>query len=144
MAPLEATAIKDYDAMQWWFLEHTYIYILLAIPASSVFLYLLFKGMKQSYNLAEAAVAVLFIIAQGVLIQTTLYMFFGWTGNGSINRTLESVNMFILVTYASNVIFQLFTPGMNKWKRIILGIVGGAGLAAVWIASAFLLYYVLS
>jgi len=78
MDAFAAKAIRDYDAMQWWFLEHTYIYILFAISASSLFLFGIYKLLKQNYNLAETAVVVLFTIAQGVLIQTIIYSLFGW------------------------------------------------------------------
>ncbi len=66
MAPLAAQAIMVYDRMQWWFLEHTYIYILLAIPASSLFLYLIFRLSGLKFNVAETAIVVLFTIGQGV------------------------------------------------------------------------------
>jgi hypothetical protein len=143
MEPLKAQAIRDYDGLQWWFLEHTYIYILLAIPLSSLFLFILLKFLRQTYNLAESAVVVLFTIAQGVLIQTILYFFFGWTGSGAFNRTLEMVNMPILILYATLVIFQLSVSYRKKLLRITLSLFAGVGLAAVWIASAYVLYYVL-
>jgi hypothetical protein len=111
----EAQAIRDYDAMQWWFLEHTYIYILLAIPVSTLFIFILMKGMKQSYNVAESAVIVLFTIAQGVLIQSSLYLCFGWIQSGPFLRSLESVNLTVLILYASWVIYQLFAPPSIKF-----------------------------
>ena len=143
MDPLAARVITDYDAMQWWFLEHTYIYILLAIPASSFFLFLLFKGMKQSFNVAETAVVVLFAIAEGVLIQSFIYLVFGWIHSGPFIRTVESCNLVILILYASYVIFQLITPARPMWLRLIVSLFGGFGLAAVWVASAYLLYLII-
>lgn len=67
MSPLAAQAIRDYDALQWWFLEHTYIYILIAIPASTLFLYTIFRLSHQKLNVAETAVVILFTIGQGCL-----------------------------------------------------------------------------
>lgn len=144
MQPLEAKAIKDYDAMQWWFLEHTYIYILLAIPVSTLFIFIIMKLMKQSYNVAESAVIVLFTIAQGVLIQSSLYLCFGWIKSGPFLRGLESVNMTVLILYASWVVYQLFDISKNKILRLPMAIVTGAGLAAMWIASAYALYLVMN
>ena len=144
MQPIEAKAIKDYDAMQWWFLEHTYIYILLAIPVSTLFIFGIMKLMKQSYNVAESAVIVLFTIAEGVLIQSTLYLCFGWIHSGPFLRSLETVNMTILILYASWVIFQLLTSTRNKYFRSVIALVSGFGLAVMWIASAYALYLVMS
>lgn len=140
MDSLKAAAIRDYDAMQWWFLEHTYIYILLAIPASSLFLYAIFKWAKKEYNLAETAAVVLFTIAQGVLIQTLIYLAFGWINSGPVLRTVETCNVFILIFYASLVIYQLLSLVKKKIARLFFSLIGGLGLAVVWVASAFLLY----
>ena len=40
MSAKEVAFIKEYDATQWWFLEHTYLYMLIAIPACTIFYYL--------------------------------------------------------------------------------------------------------
>lgn len=144
MSALEAQAIKDYDGMQWWFLEHTYIYILLAIPSSTLFLFMIFRLMKQTYNVAETAVVVLFVIAQGVLIQCTIYACFGWIDSGPVRRTIESVNMVLLIMYASLVIGKLLVKTKSHPMRFVMGIVGGVGLAVVWIASAYVLYLLLT
>jgi hypothetical protein len=144
MDPLAAKAITDYDAMQWWFLEHTYIYILIAIPASALFLYAIFRLMKQAYNLAEAATVVLLTIAQGVIIQTFIYLCFGWVNSGPFLRTVETVNMSILILYASLVIYQLFSPARGKIIRYVFSLIAGVGLAVVWIASAYLLKIILT
>ena len=141
--PLAAQAILDYDSMQWWFLEHTYIYILLAIPVSSLFLFAIFKMLKQSYNLAETAAVVLFTIAQGVLIQSFIYICFGWVQSGPFLRIVESVNLSILILYASLVIYQLITPG-KKWTYLIIALLAGLGLAVAWIASAYVLYLLMT
>jgi hypothetical protein len=137
--PVKADAILAYDGMQWWFLEHTYIYILIAIPASSLFLFLLFRACRVKFNLAETAVAVLFTIAQGVLMQTIIYLLFGWVDSGPFLRTMETVNVTLLILYASYVILQLL-PNRNILFRLLLAFIGGAGLAATWLASAYLLY----
>ena len=144
MDPLAAKVIQDYDALQWWFLEHTYIYILFSIPASTLFLFGIFKLMKEPYNIAETAVVILFTIAQGVLIQTFIYLCFGWFKNGPFIRTVESINMSILITYATMVIWQLLNAVPNKVVRFIFALIGGAGLALVWIATAYLLYLALT
>lgn len=138
--PVKAEAILAYDGMQWWFLEHTYIYILIAIPASSLFLFLLFRLCRVKLNLAETAVVVLFTIAQGVLIQTIIYLLFGWVDSGPFLRTMETVNMTVLVFYASYVIFQLLSPIRSILFRVVIAFIGGAGLAVTWLASAYLLY----
>lgn len=139
MDPLKAKAIMEYDAMQWWFLEHTYLYILIAIPASSVFLFFLFRMLKQNINLAESAVVVLFIIAEGVLLQSSVYLLTGWLDSGPVIRTMESVNLIMLISYASFALFELVRHSTNylKWTGAVLG---GLGLATVWIASGYLLY----
>jgi len=144
MSPLKAEAIREYDEMQWWFLEHTYIYILFAISASSVFLYGIYKLSKQTYNLAETAAIVLFTTAQGVLVQTFIYLCFGWIHSGPFLRTVESVNMSILVFYASFVSFQLLASIKHIPVRLLMAFVAGFGLTAVWVASAYLLYLVLT
>jgi len=143
MTPIAAQAIKDYDALQWWFLEHTYIYILLAIPASTFFLYLIFRLSSKKLNVAETAVVVLFTIAQGVMIQSIIYLCFGWVQDGSFRRTMEMFNMSILILYASFVIYQLLSTLRLKFVRHVISLFSGIGLAAVWIASAYLLYFVL-
>ena len=144
MDTLQAKAITDYDAMQWWFLEHTYIYILIAIPASALFLFQLLKIMKVRYNLAETAVVMLFTIAQGVLLQTFIYLSFGWVDSGPFLRTMETVNLCLLILYASIVIYQILPLGKNIIVRILFSFIAGLGLAAIWIASAYSLYLILT
>lgn len=143
MSPLAAQAILDYDQMQWWFLEHTYIYILIAIPASTLFMHLIFRSARKRLNVAETAVVVLFTIAQGVFIQSLIYLSFGWVKDGSFLRGMESVNMAILILYASFVTYQLLSTLRWKVVRAVVALFGGVGLALVWIASAYLPYYLL-
>jgi hypothetical protein len=140
MDPVKAKAIMDYDGLQWWFLENTHIYILLSITVSSLFLSLIFRIMKLNLNIAETAVVVMFTIAQGVLIQTFIYACLGWVDSGPFLRTVESVNMSILILYATGVMYQLFTVRTGKAIRFSMAFVAGAGLAVLWIASAYVLY----
>jgi len=140
MHPLAAQAITDYDAMQWWFLEHTYIYILVAITTSSLFLFGIFRLMKMGFNIAETAAIVLFTIAQGVLIQSAIYLCFGWIHSGPFIRTIESINSAILVFYASYVMFQLMSSARTRLVRFSVSVLAGLGLAVVWIATAYFLY----
>lgn len=135
-----AQAIRDYDAMQWWFLEHTYLYILLAIPVSALLLFAVFRLGRQSFNVAESVVIVLFTIAQGVLIQSTIYLFFGWVNSGPFLRAMEMVNVVVLVFYASFVAYQLLNTIRQKLIRGFIALLAGSGLAIAWLASAFLLY----
>jgi hypothetical protein len=144
MDSFKAAAIRDYDALQWWFLEHTYIYILIAIPASSLFLFGIFKLMKSAFNLAETAAVVLFTIAQGVLIQTFIYLCLGWVNSGPFLRAVETCNVFILIFYASLVIYQVLSSVKLQLVRFLFSFVGGFGLAVVWIGSAYLLYLMLT
>lgn len=143
MQPLEAKAITDYDAMQWWFLEHTYIYILIAIPVSTFFLWMMLRWLKKNYNLAETAAIILFTIAQGVLIQTLIYLLFGWVKSGPFIRTVETINVVILISYAAMVMYQLPSGPISKGTRLLLSAAAGFGLAVLWVASGYLLYMVM-
>jgi hypothetical protein len=143
MAQGKAQAIRDYDALQWWFLEHTYIYILISIPLSALFLYGIFRLVKRPFNTAESAAIVLFTIAQGVLIQTFIYACFGWIKSGPFIRAVETVNVIILISYASWVMWQLIASG-NKAVRFAASVFAGAGLAVIWVGSAYLLYLLLA
>jgi hypothetical protein len=135
MDPLATKAIMAYDAMQWW--------ILIAIPVCTLFLYLIFHIAGKAFNIGESAVVILFTIAQGVFIQTFIYLCVGWVHDGSFRRTMETVNMSILILYAAMVTYQLLNTISNKVIRSIISLFTGAGLAALWIASAYLLYLIL-
>lgn len=143
MTPLAAQAIMDYDKMQWWFLEHTYIYILLAIPASSLFLYIIFRLSGLKFNVAETAVVVLFTIAQGVYLQSILYLCLGWINDGPFLRCMEAGNMTMLIFYASFVSYQFLSTIRNKAVHLLISVVAGASLAVVWILSAYIPYQLL-
>jgi hypothetical protein len=114
MSPLAAQAIMDYDKMQWWFLEHTDIYILLAIPASSLFLYLIFRLSGLNFNVAETAMVVLFTIAQGVFFQSLIYLSLGWINDGPFLRYMKAGNMTMLIFYASFFSTSFFPPSGIK------------------------------
>jgi hypothetical protein len=143
MPPLAAQAIIDYDNMQWWFLEHTYIYIFLAIPASSLFLYSIFRWSGLKINVAETAVVVLFTIAQGVYFQSIIYLSLGWIDDGPFLRCMEAGNMTMLISYASFVAYQFISTIRNKAGHVLISFVAGAGLAVVWILSAYIPYLLL-
>jgi hypothetical protein len=143
MTPLAAQAIMDYDKMQWWFLEHTYIYILLAIPASSLFLYLIFRLSGLKFNVAETAVIVLFTISQGVYFQSIVYLSLGWVNDGPFLRCMEVGNMVMLISYASFVSYQFLSTIRNKVGHLLISVLAGAGLAVVWLLSAYIPYLLL-
>jgi hypothetical protein len=111
----QAQIIVEYDATQWWFLEHTYLYMLIAIPACSIFLYLFFRAFRFRFNLAECAVILMFIIAQGVLIQSALYLLTGWIHHGAFIRTVEAINGVFLLSYASYALFDMVKPRRRKF-----------------------------
>ena len=137
LQPLEAKAIKDYDAMQWWFLEHTYLYMLIAIPACSIFLYLFFRAFRFGFNLAECAVILMFIIAQGVFIQSALYLVTGWIHHGAFIRAVEVINGVFLLSYASYALFDLVKPRRRKILTGLACLFGGAVTLSLMIASAY-------
>lgn len=141
MTPLEAKAIREYDAQQWWFLEHTYLYILIAIPVSTLFIHLILRARKNKFNLAESAVIVHFTIAEGVLLQSLVYFIFGWVKAGDFRRAMESFVLTMLTGYAAFVLYQLLTPALPRWGRIIYALVCGFTLLVLWIGSAYVLYY---
>lgn len=141
MTALEAQAIREYDAQQWWFLEHTYIYILIAIPISTLFIYLVLKPKRPGYNMAEAALIVFFTIAEGVILQSLIYLCFGWIESGLFRRSMESVVLLVLTTYAARVLFQILTPALSTISRLIVSVLAGFGLLVLWIGSAYALYY---
>ena len=139
MSPEEVSFIMEYDASQWWFLEHTYLYMLIAIPVCSAFCYFFFRAFRVKYNFAENAIIVMFTIAQGVLIQSTLYLLFGWIKNGPFIRGMEIVNLMMMAGYATYAFYQVIAPRKNK-ALVVLGSFGGGVVAlAIMLASAYLL-----
>jgi hypothetical protein len=137
MSPKEIQFIKDYDKTQWWFLEHTYYYMLIAIPVSSVFYYFFFRLFRIKYNLAECAIILMFIIAQGVFMQSCIYFAVGWVRNGAFIRGIEIVNLAILILYASYAIYQLFNPAKRKLWRILASLIGGSITLLLMLLSAY-------
>ncbi|HEX6849261.1 MAG TPA: DUF3667 domain-containing protein [Chitinophagaceae bacterium] len=141
MSPKEAALIKQYDATQWWFLEHTYLYMLIAIPACTLFCYFFFRLFKYRFNIAENSIIVMFIIAQGVLLQSTLYLVTGWVHNGSFIRAIEMLNVVNLVSYASYAVYSLVAPVKNKLWITLVSVIGGGIILSLMVASAYWLLY---
>jgi hypothetical protein len=81
----------------------------------------------------------MFTIAQGVLIQSTLYLLFGWIKNGPFIRGMEIVNLMMMAGYATYAFYQVIAPRKNK-ALVVLGSFGGGVVAlAIMLASAYLL-----
>ncbi len=139
MSPKEVQFIKEYDASQWWFLEHTYLYMLIAIPLCTVFCFYFFRLFKQKLNFAENAIILMFIIAQGVLIQSTLYLLTGWVKNGVFIRGMEMVNLVLMVSYAGFACYKFINPVKNKLRTAIASGIGGIIILSLMLASAYLL-----
>lgn len=47
----------------------------------------------------------------------------------------------MLTGYAAFVLYQLLTPALPRWGRIIYALVCGFTLLVLWIGSAYVLYY---
>jgi hypothetical protein len=137
MSASQAAFIIKYDETQWWFLEQTYLYMLIAIPACSVFYYFFFRLFKYRFNLAENAVILMFIIAQGVMLQSIIYFLTGWVRNGIFIRTVEIVNGVILLLYAAYAMYNFIHPQKNKFWVGLLCVLGGSIVLSLMIASAF-------
>jgi len=142
MTPKEAEFIKAYDASQWWFLEHTYLYMLVAIPVCTAFCYYFFRLFKQKFNFAENAIILMFIIAQGVLIQSILYLLTGWVRNGVFIRSMEMVDLALMVSYAAYALYQFIKPEKNKTRTAVACTIGGFIILTLMLASAYLLLWV--
>jgi hypothetical protein len=143
MSAAEAALIMEYDATQWWFLEHTYLYVLLAISIASVALFLFFRLVGQRFNLAETVVIISFTIAQGVIMQSIIYFLTGWVRSGPFIRAVEVVNIALLFAYASYAMYSLLRSGPQPVRRpagLPLSILAGGGLLAIMIWSAYALY----
>ncbi len=141
MSPKEVEFIKEYDASQWWFLEHTYLYMLLAIPVCAVFCFFLFRLLKQRFNFAENAIIIMFILAQGVLIQSVFYFLIGWVRNGVFIRSMEMVNLVMMVSYASFAFYKFIGPQKNKIRTAVLCFAGSFIVLSLMLACAYLLMW---
>lgn len=139
MSPDEIAFIKAYDASQWWFLEHTYLYMLIAIPVCALFCFFFFRAFKRRFNFAENAVIVMFTIAQGVLIQTILYFLFGWVKSGPFIRGMEVVNLILMAGYATYAFYQVINPQKKKLWIGMASFFGGIMALSIMLASAYLL-----
>ena len=137
MSPKEVAFIKEYDETQWWFLEHTYLYMLIAIPACAIFYYFFFRLFKYKFNFAESAIIVMFIIAQGVFMQSSIYLLIGWIHNGPFIRAMELVNGLFLISYASYAMYSLINPTKNKFWIGAVCVFGGAFVLSLMIASGY-------
>jgi hypothetical protein len=142
MSPAEVQFIKEYDAAQWWFLEHTYLYMLLAIPVCAAFCYGFFRLYKVRYNFAENAIILMFIIAQGVLIQSVLYLATGWVSNGVFIRSMEMVNFLLMISYAGYAMYKFINPATKKLRIAIACLIGGLMMLSLMLVSSYLLLWV--
>ena len=142
MTPKEVQFIKEYDASQWWFLEHTYLYMLIAIPLCTGFCYFFFRLFKHKFNFAENAIIVMFTLAQGVLMQSLLYLLTGWVHNGVFIRSMEMVNLVLMISYASYAFYKVINPSRKKIKAAVSSTVAAAIILLIMLASAYLLLWV--
>ena len=136
--------IKDYDIVNWWIMSHAYLFMLIAVPLTGIFLYLLLRIFKIKYNLAENVIIALFIIAQGTLIQSIVYLLTGWIHIGIVIRTAEFVNTNILwAGFNAFVIYQLINPYRNKTAVAILAIIAGEFIIKLlWWSAEWMAYLV--
>jgi hypothetical protein len=141
MTPAEAAFILEYDASQWWFLEHTYLYMLVAIPICAAFCYGFFRMFGIRYNFAENAIAVMFIIAQGVLIQSILYFLTGWVKNGVFIRSVEMVNLLLMLSYATYACYRFINPVKYKLRPLLASVFAGMMMLVIMLGSAYGLMY---
>jgi hypothetical protein len=141
MSASEIEFIKAYDASQWWFLEHTYLYMLVAIPVCTAFCYFFFRLFRLRYNFAENAIILMFIIAQGVLIQSVLYLLTGWIRNGAFIRSMEMVNLLLMISYAGFAIYKFINPVTKKGRAAIAATMGGLIILSLMLASAYFLLW---
>ena len=141
MTASEAAFIKEYDASQWWFLEHTYLYMLVAIPLCATFCYGFFRLFKIRYNFAENAIILMFIIAQGVLIQSVLYLLTGWVRSGVFIRAVEMVNLVLMLSYAVYACYRFINPTKNKIRTLVACFFAGIIILSLMLASAYGLMY---
>ena len=137
MTPKEVAFIKEYDETQWWFLEHTYLYMLIAIPLCTFFYYFFFRLFRYKFNFAESATIVMFIIAQGVFMQSSIYLLTGWVRNGVFIRSMEIVNLSLLLLYAAYGMYMVIAPKKNKLLVAFSSVIGGAIVLLLMLASAY-------
>lgn len=142
MSAREKALILEYDASQWWFLEHTYLYMLVAIPVCAAFCYGFFRLFRLRYNFAENAIILMFIIAQGVLVQSVLYLLTGWVRNGAFIRAMELVNLVLMVSYAAYALYRFIQPVRNKGWVKVAAVTGGFMILSLMLASAYLLLWI--
>ena len=139
MSAAEVEFIKEYDASQWWFLEHTYLYMLIAIPLCTGFCYFFFRMFKHHFNFAENAVIIMFTLAQGVFVQSCLYLLTGWVKNGVFIRSMEIVNFILMISVATYSFYQLIKPAKKKIWVGVSSFFAACIILSLMLASAYLL-----
>ncbi|MFN8291374.1 MAG: DUF3667 domain-containing protein [Chitinophagaceae bacterium] len=141
MSASEVQFIKAYDASQWWFLEHTYLYMLVAIPLGALFSYFFFRAFGIRHNYAEHLIIFMFIIAQGVLVQSVLYLLTGWVHNGRFIRSMETVDLLLMISYAVYACYRFIAPAKKKWRTFGWCVAAGIMMLSIMLASAYALMY---
>lgn len=141
MTKEEAAFILEYDAAQWWFLEHTYLYMLVAIPLCALFTYGWFRLFRLRYNFAEQVIILMFIIAQGVCIQSLIYLSAGWVKNGAFIRGMEIVNLLLMLSYAVYAFYQLLRPERKKGRVLTGSLLAAFMVMVIMLGSAYGLMY---
>lgn len=141
MSPEKAAIILEYDASQWWFLEHTYLYMMVAIPLCAVFSYGFFRLFRLRFNYAEHVIILMFIIAQGVFIQSTLYLLTGWVKSGPFIRGMEFFNLLLMLSYATFACYQLIDPQRKKRLALVAAVLAGIVFLVIMLGSAYGLMY---
>lgn len=141
MSAEKAKEVKGFHKVNWWIVEHSYYYMLIAIPVVGIFLFLLLRTIKKKYNIAETTIMALFITAQCILIQSIIYFITGWVRNGEFIRTVDFVTMCLWALYNSFTIYQVINPGRLKFVFTILSLAGGGMMVLLLLRSAFWVVY---
>jgi hypothetical protein len=144
LSPAEVYHIKQYDENQRWFLENSYLYMLIAIPLSTLVFYSIFLALRLKFNIAEIAIIIMFIVAQGVLYQTIIYFVAGWIKNGLFIRTVESFVALVLISYSTFSFYKLALIVGKKWKQVAGSIVLGFLLLLIMVASTYFVAWIFS
>ena len=70
-----------------------------------------------------------------------LYFLTGWVRNGVFIRSMEMVNLLMMVSYASFVLYKFVEPVKNKNRTAAVCIVGAFIILSLMLASAYLLMW---
>lgn len=141
MSAEKATEVKGYHKVNWWIVEHSYYYMLIAMPVVGIFLFLFLRTIKKKYNIAETTVMALFITAQSILIQSIIYFITGWVRNGEFIRTVDFITMCLWGLYNSFAICQIINPGKLKFLFTIVSLAAGGMMVLLLLRSAFWVVY---